>query len=314
MGIGLGGGNQQSGGNFWSGLGSTFLGMLPGLGSMIGGHQNERRDYRNRRNLTEYEYQLQRLLNQQGHDLQYDMWRKTNYPAQIQMMKSAGLNPGLMYGMSGGGGTTTGSQSGGSVSSASSGGQMQPMDVTNMMKVLAEIKNINSSTDVNKATEKDILETLPGDVKKLEKEANNLVASTNELGSREQLNIANEGLAKANIKLVGKQKEKIDAEILKIVKDKELVQKIITMDYSEDYGRNQMLNLTKMLKLTPDEGGGLGWDDAGKLGVVAGTIYLLRANLTRTGMTQGYNAVKGKLNQIWTWVKRKRAGSLRQRY
>ena len=147
MGIGLGGGNQQSGGNFWSGLGNTFLGMLPGLGSMIGGHQNERRDYRNRRNLTEYEYQLQRLLNQQGHDLQYDMWRKTNYPAQIQMLKAAGLNPGLMYGMSGGGGTTTGSQTGGSVSAAAAGGQMQPMDVSNMMKVLAETDLLKSQKD-----------------------------------------------------------------------------------------------------------------------------------------------------------------------
>ena len=43
-----------------------------------------------------------------SHDLQYDMWQKTNAPAQAEQLRKAGLNVGLMYGGSGAGGTTTG--------------------------------------------------------------------------------------------------------------------------------------------------------------------------------------------------------------
>lgn len=36
------------------------------------------------------------------------MWQNTNYGPQMEQLKKAGLNPGLIYGMSGGGGATTG--------------------------------------------------------------------------------------------------------------------------------------------------------------------------------------------------------------
>lgn len=44
---------------------------------------------------------------------QLQMWKDTNYGAQMEELKKAGLNAGLLYGMSGGGGVTTGSPSGG---------------------------------------------------------------------------------------------------------------------------------------------------------------------------------------------------------
>lgn len=53
---------------------------------------------------------------------QLEMWEKTNYAAQKEQMKKAGLNPGLMYGQSGGGGTTA-AISQGSVTGASAAGQ-----------------------------------------------------------------------------------------------------------------------------------------------------------------------------------------------
>lgn len=52
-------------------------------------------------------------------DLQYEMWNKTNYEAQMKHMKEAGLNPALLYGKGGAGGATTGSASAGSVSGGS---------------------------------------------------------------------------------------------------------------------------------------------------------------------------------------------------
>ena len=74
----------------------------------------------------------QKDLNIQGHQLQYEMWKKTNYPGQLKMMKEAGLNPGLMYGQGGGGGTTTGSQSGGSAPQGRSA-QEQQVKMQDMM-------------------------------------------------------------------------------------------------------------------------------------------------------------------------------------
>ena len=72
--------------------------------------------------------QNQMRLNEQGRQLQMQMWKDTNYPAQMEMMKEAGLNPALMYGQGGAGGSTTGSQGGGSAG----GGQAQqgqPMEL-----------------------------------------------------------------------------------------------------------------------------------------------------------------------------------------
>ena len=41
----------------------------------------------------------------------YEMWEKTNYDAQVEQMKKAGLSPALMYGQAGaGGGTVSGAQ------------------------------------------------------------------------------------------------------------------------------------------------------------------------------------------------------------
>jgi hypothetical protein len=65
-------------------------------------------------------------LNMQGQQIQQDMWDYTNYGNQIKHMEKAGLNPALMYGMSGGGGTTAGSQGGGSAQGGSAVGGNAP--------------------------------------------------------------------------------------------------------------------------------------------------------------------------------------------
>jgi len=127
-------------------MSSTIGGIL----GMIGGHQQERRNYRNNRKLMELQNENQRGLNQQGHDLQMDMWNKTNYGAQVGHMKDAGLNPALMYKGAGAGGTT-GSQGGGSASMGSSQ-QGKVMDLQNALlgaqigKLKAETDNLNEGT------------------------------------------------------------------------------------------------------------------------------------------------------------------------
>ena len=61
----------------------------------------------------------------------YDMWLKTNYPAQVEQMKKANLSPGLMYGQAGAGG--------GTVSGAQGQGTGQPTDRSVEMKLRGQI-------------------------------------------------------------------------------------------------------------------------------------------------------------------------------
>ena len=147
--------NNNSGGG---GVGPGVLGMMQGAFNMLGAGQQHRRQ----KELMDIQFGNQQALNRQGHQLQMDMWNKTNYGAQLEHMKKAGLNPALMYGMSGGGGTTAGSQGGGSASGGNAV-QMHPMDMANMALIDAERKlkeaqarELDSKTGVNEAQTKKI--------------------------------------------------------------------------------------------------------------------------------------------------------------
>jgi len=105
------------------------------------------------RRFIEQQYQNQRKLNQQGHDLQFDMWNKTNAKAQLRHYKEAGLNPGLMY-EGGGPGGTTGSQTGGAAGKGSSQ-MMKVMDMQNML-LGAEIKLKKELADTEVSKQNDL--------------------------------------------------------------------------------------------------------------------------------------------------------------
>lgn len=161
---------------------------------MIGGHQQERRNYRNERNLANQQYGNQRMLNEQGHDLQMDMWNKTNYGAQIGHMKDAGLNPALMYGSAGQGGTT-GSQGGGSASKGNSS-QGKVMDLSNML-VGAQIENIKKDTEKKEIERQNLAgETgeSKGRIKKLGAEAQNIIQKTLNLKTDNEVAKVQKGL------------------------------------------------------------------------------------------------------------------------
>lgn len=82
-----------------------------GMGILLEGH-NDRRQLRQQRALQDIQMEGQRSMTNFNMGKQLEMWDKTNYGAQKDHMIKAGLNPALMYGMSGGGGATTGIQTG----------------------------------------------------------------------------------------------------------------------------------------------------------------------------------------------------------
>lgn len=143
---------------------SEILGMLAGgLGQAAQGAGRIRREQRQQgytKNLMGLQNRHQQMLNQQGHELQMDMWNKTNYGAQMAHLKSAGLNPALMYGMSGGGGTTAGSQSGGSAASGQAPNVNETQGIGGAammgMQQMAQIKLLEAQTTKANAEAKKI--------------------------------------------------------------------------------------------------------------------------------------------------------------
>ncbi|AXH74908.1 MAG: DNA pilot protein [Microviridae sp.] len=114
--------------------------------------QKELMDIQNRNQQAMMRQQManQMKLNEQGQQIQLDTWEKTNYPAQIKMLQSAGLNPGLLYSKGGTGGTT-GGQSGGSASGGSaSGGNVQMAQGMNPVSIM-ELKNQMAQIELTKA-------------------------------------------------------------------------------------------------------------------------------------------------------------------
>ena len=187
------------------GIGGAFLGML-------GAGQQHRRQ----KELMDIQNRNQQALNKQGHDLQFDMWNKTNAKAQVEHYKQAGLNPALMYGQSGAGGQT-GSQGGGSAA----GGQAPLMDIgANAMQgamMKAQIDNIKADTENKQAN---TTKTGGADTEHVETLIQKLIAETNNESTKQELNKVLIEVQKGNVLKVGAETG--------LLKEKLLTQKEIT--------------------------------------------------------------------------------------
>ena len=162
-------------GTFIDQLGTAAAGTIaniPGaiLGLALQG-SNDRRQIRQQKKLNELDKEMMRY--QQG--LQLDTWEKTNYSAQKAQMVKAGLNPALLYGMSGGGAATTGGGASGTAGDAPAGGG-EIMGMTGLGLQLglqkAQIENIEADTKLKQATAE---KTSGADTAKTETETQSLM-------------------------------------------------------------------------------------------------------------------------------------------
>lgn len=128
-----------------------------GMGMLIGKY-NDERQLRQQQKLQALQIQGQKEMTDYQMLRQYNMWEKTNYAAQVEQLKKAGLNPAMIYGMSGGGGTTTGSASG-SVTGAQAptgGGEIQQMtgmglqNAMSLRLIKAQAEVLESQAEKNK--------------------------------------------------------------------------------------------------------------------------------------------------------------------
>lgn len=88
-----------------------------GMGLLLEKH-NDKRQIKQQQKLQDMQLAGQKAMGIFNKEQAMQMWHDTNYAAQIAEMEKAGVNPGLLYGMSGGGGTTA-STAPGNISGAS---------------------------------------------------------------------------------------------------------------------------------------------------------------------------------------------------
>lgn len=93
-------------------IANAAAGAASGILGMAFGGINDERQLRQQKELQKQQIEGNKQMMDYSQTKQLDMWNKTNSEAQMKHLKAAGLNPGLMYGMSGPGGGTTGSPSG----------------------------------------------------------------------------------------------------------------------------------------------------------------------------------------------------------
>lgn len=156
------------------GLGSLTSGIGSGISNqvtdMLFGNSNRKKQLKQQQALTDIQTNAKKDLMTYGEQLSMKHWENTNYSAQVEQMKKAGLNTALMYGGAGSGGQSN------SVGDYSvSGGQAD----SNQMGYALQLQHMQSQIELNKALANkeqaqanNLLITTPVEVKKTEEAIN----------------------------------------------------------------------------------------------------------------------------------------------
>ena len=92
-------------GKFGNWISNNAMGLI----GMVGGSIAANKQFKNEKELMGLQAKYNREAATYSQQLQKEMWDYTNYENQVKHLKVAGLNPALVYGMGGGGGSTAGS-------------------------------------------------------------------------------------------------------------------------------------------------------------------------------------------------------------
>lgn len=176
-------------------LADTAIGA--GMGLLLEKH-NDRRQLNMQQKLQNMQIAGQQQMTEYNMQKQFEMWQKTNYPAQMQELKKAGLNPGLMYGMGGGGGTTANVSSGSVTGGQAHGTSGDAMAAAGMG---LQLKLLQAQTDLTKAQADKTTAEIPN----VEKTGKNIEASTSSITQGVSNQKAQEVLTKIQSEIAGIQ-------------------------------------------------------------------------------------------------------------
>lgn len=165
-------------------VGGQLLG--PAFGIAMEGH-NDRRQREQQAALQRMQMEGNKEMIKFQNEQAMEMWRNTNYGPQVEEMKKAGLNPALLYGMSGGGGATASSASGNVTSGNAQGVSNEAMQGMGMQLGMmdAQRKLIEAQTENVKT---DTIKKGGVDTKKVETEIANLTQGITNQQTIERLN------------------------------------------------------------------------------------------------------------------------------
>lgn len=172
-----------------------------GMGLLLENH-NDRRQIQQQQKLTDMQLLANKSMAQFNYEQQLKLWNATNYSAQMEQLRKAGLNPGLLYGMSGGVGATTAAAQGGPATGAqapSGGGEIMGLMAQKMQMAMmeAQIENVKADTQ-NKLAE---TPNIPKTGLKIDTEIQQLKQLTKNAQAQEQLTKTQNDIATTEAKL-----------------------------------------------------------------------------------------------------------------
>ncbi len=140
--------------------GKQALGQVIGMGlnwadEALFGNKRRKEQIKQQKKLTDIQIEAQKELADYGMGISKEMFEATGYAAQRRQMEEAGLNPALMYGHAGAGGSTM-SASAGNVSGghASDEAALKQAQIAQQGMAL-QLAKLSSEIAVNKATAKE---------------------------------------------------------------------------------------------------------------------------------------------------------------
>lgn len=123
----------------------SIIGAGIGLAGSILGRKQQNED---QREMMELQAKLNQQQAQYNQGLAKDMWDYTSFPNQVRKMEAAGLNPALLYGMGGQGGSTSGAGQASGVGLSDAKGMQTGLAIQGMG---LELANLASQIDLNKS-------------------------------------------------------------------------------------------------------------------------------------------------------------------
>lgn len=157
----------------------TIIGIGAAAGKAIANNNAKNEQKKENRELMKYQADLNQQQAYYSTGLAKDLWNYTNYENTVRHIKAAGLNPSLIYGGNGGGGSTSGAGQASGVGMPSKTGTEAGIQAQGMALQLA---NIASQVRLNESqadkNEADAEKTRGVDTKAQEATIDNLIAQT----------------------------------------------------------------------------------------------------------------------------------------
>lgn len=131
-------------------------GLASGLADSldIGGNRKRRKQIEQQQKLTDIQIAANKELADYGMGISKEMFEATGYAAQKRQMEEAGLNPALMYGHAGEGGSTLSAGAGTASGSQASDEASMKMARTQAKGMALQLAKLKSEIDINKASAK----------------------------------------------------------------------------------------------------------------------------------------------------------------